>query len=224
MSRHAGVQSTYLRLERIEDDVIQLEGGLHRAVLEVEGIPFDQQSSADQEAVLAGYAAFLNSLTFPMQVLVRIIPADLGPYLTRLERRAARASVALAALAQDHAAFVRRLQRQRTLLERHCYIVVPTGEEARLGWRSWWPFRRRQDRERDAAVARQQLALRCDEIVRELGRCGLEVRRLHDTELAELSYACWCPDLARTQRLRRDLADYTALVVGAARSAARGKS
>ena len=28
-------------------------------------------------------------------------------------------------------------------------------------------------------------------------------------------HACWCPELARTQRLRRELAEYTALVVQA---------
>ena len=42
---------------------------------------------------------------------------------------------------------------------------------------------------------------------------GLTVRRLGDTELAQLTYACWCPDLARVQRLQRRLTEYTALVV-----------
>ena len=222
MSRRAGVQTAYLRLESIEDAVITLESGHRRAVLEVEGIPFDHQGSAEQESALAGYAAFLNSLTFPVQILVRAVPADLGAYLDRLERQASHETGSeLAALARDHAGFVRRLQRQRTLLERRCYVIVPGEEGTRTGWRSWWwwpfPIGRAQDRGRGQAVAREQLALRCAAIVRELGRCGLEVRRLQDTELAQLCYACWCPDLSRSQRLRRDLADYTDLVVSAAR-------
>jgi hypothetical protein len=34
-------------------------------------------------------------------------------------------------------------------------------------------------------------------------------------ELAQLYHACWCPELARAQRVRRALAEYTALVVQA---------
>ena len=36
-----------------------------------------------------------------------------------------------------------------------------------------------------------------------------------ETELAQLFYACWCPELARLQRLGRELADYSAAVVQA---------
>jgi hypothetical protein len=55
--------------------------------------------------------------------------------------------------------------------------------------------------------------VRCDHVTRELGRCGVAARRLGDADLAELLYGCWCPELARVQRLRRTLADYTTLVV-----------
>ena len=43
---------------------------------------------AKQEAVLAGYAQFLNSLTFPFQLLVRVEPVDLSWYVARIEERA----------------------------------------------------------------------------------------------------------------------------------------
>lgn len=225
MNRRKSVQAAYVRLDRIDHDTVRLEGGACRAVLEVTGIPFDQQGRADQERVLAGYAAFLNSLAFPVQVLVRVTPADLEPYLARLERQAnLHAGNGLAALAQDHAAFLRRLGRQRTLLERRSYLVVPAGEESLGGWRSWWPLRRNHRGGGHTAAAQQQLALRCDEVVREVGRCGLEARRLQDTELAQLWYACWCPDLARTQRLRRDLQDYVTLVVGGPQRRGRTES
>ena len=49
---------------------------------------------------------------------------------------------------------------------------------------------------------------------RGLGRCGLTAWRLDDGELLELFYACWCPELARVQRLRTGPAARAALVVG----------
>jgi hypothetical protein len=56
---------------------------------------------------------------------------------------------------------------------------------------------------------------RCDVIGRQLGRAGLRAMRLDDLGLAQLYHTNWSPEVARAQRLRRELADYTALVVGA---------
>ena len=75
-----------------------------------------------------------------------------------------------------------------------------------------------EEADASALAATRQLAARCDEMTRQLTRCGLAARRLDDAELAALFYACWCPDLARVQRLRDDLREYT--VVAAARSVA----
>src|SRR5438128_1553030 len=59
------------------------------AVVEVTG---SQQSlakvdDAKQEELLAAYSQFLNSLTFPLQLVVQVHPVDLGWYVTRVEER-----------------------------------------------------------------------------------------------------------------------------------------
>lgn len=214
MSRRASIQTARLSLEAIEEGVVRLAGGHYRAVLEVGGLNFGLQGEAEQEAVVAGYAAFLNSLSFPVQVLVRVQPIDIDGYIEQLERRARHELPDdLAGLARDHVAFVRRLARNRTLLERRFYLVVP-AQDAAPSARRGWPFGRRAAGP-DWPAARKQLTFRCEEVERQLGRCGLAVRRLGSEELAQLYYACWCPELSRVQRLRRELAEYTALVVQA---------
>lgn len=212
MRRHASVQSAHIGLEAIEASIVRLKDGQYRAILEVSSVNFGLTGEVEQEAIIAGYAAMLNSLTFPVQMVVRVLPVDLDSYLTQMERQAQEGlSEALAALARDHETFLRRLARHRTLLERRFYLVVPTqltedGKPAR------WPFKRTLVQSDEGAL-RRQLTFRCDELSRQLGRCGLAARRLGDVELAQLYHASWCPDLARTQRLQRHLADYTALVI-----------
>jgi hypothetical protein len=214
MSRRASVQEVHLGLEDVGEGVVRLRGGRYRAVLEVGAVNLGLQGEGEQEALLTGYAAFLNGLTFPVQVLVRVLPIDVEGYLGELERRARQdLPEELSALARDHVTFVRRLARNRTLLERRFYLVVP-AEGAATRARRGWPFGRGAAGP-DAAAARKQLTFRCEEVERQLGRCGLAVRRLDDVELAQLYYACWCPELARVQRLRRALDEYTALVVRA---------
>jgi hypothetical protein len=46
---------------------------------------------------------------------------------------------------------------------------------------------------------------------------------LDDLGLAQLYHTNWAPEMARAQRLRRELADYSALVVGADGSRARSR-
>ena len=125
--RFASVQEL-LPLEDIVDGVLCLRGGDYRAVLEAQSVNFALKSEAEQEAIMAGYRAFLNALSYPIQVVVRILPTDVEPYLAALRGRASgRGAEALRRLALDHEAFVRRLARERTLLERRFYVVIPAG-------------------------------------------------------------------------------------------------
>ena len=214
MRRLSAVQTAHLDLEAIDDGVLCLSGERYRAVVEVGAINFGLQGDAERSTIVAGFAAFLNSLTFPIQILVRVVPIDIGAYLDDLERRALQLPSKLADLAFDHAAFLRRLARSRTLLERRFYVVVP-ADPPPLRPRLVWPFRPQDARIPDREAPHKQLTFRCEEVARQLQRCGLSARRLGDVELAQLSYACWCPELSRVQRLRRALDEYVALVVRA---------
>ena len=207
MSRHPGLQMAHLRLESIEDGVASLGDGQYRAVLEVGSVNFALQGETEQEATIAGFAAFLNGLTFPVQVLVRVLPLDLAAYL---EGRARSLPDKLADLALDHATFLRRLAGSRTLLERRFYLVVPAQTEA-MSQRRFTLGRRGADG--DLAATRKQLTFRCEEVARQLGRCGIMVRRMSSVQLAQLLYICWCPELARVQRLGRAIANHQTLVV-----------
>jgi hypothetical protein len=200
----------------------------HCAVLEVAG---SQESlarvdDAKQEELLAAYSQFLNSIAFAFQLVVQVHPVDLAWYVSRVEERARALSPALVAIARDHAAYVQGLTRQRTLLERRIYVVVPwmgtleePGTDSGLRLKRVLPMRRGGgssiDRHFDAERIHRVLGDRCDVIARQLGRAGLRATRLDDLGLAQLYHASWAPEMARAQRLRRELADYSALVVSA---------
>ncbi len=223
MSRLRSVQTAHLGVQGIEDGVLRLTNGQLRAVLEVGSVNFGLKGEVEQEAIVASYAAFLNSLGYPVQILVRVLGIDIEAYLVDLERRLPHTGFdRLAELGRDHIAFLRRLAHRRTLLERRFYLVVPGASPGRRR-RGLWPFgigrhphASPDGRAANGGEALRELNRRCEEITRDLGRAGLSVRRLEGPELAQLLYACWCPDLARIQRFRRDLADYTSLVVHAA--------
>jgi hypothetical protein len=202
--RSYGSVQELLPLEDIHGDILCLRGGEYRAVLEAGSVNFALKSETEQETILAGYRSLLNSLTFPIQILVRIVPTDVERYLAALRCEQA-PSATLARLALDHEAFVRRLARQRTLLERRFYVVVPSGTQPWPGPRSVLPWRTRARTRLDQtlAAATPQLILRCDDLMQRLAGLRVPARRLTGEDLAALCYAMLTSDLARIQPLAR---------------------
>lgn len=184
----AGVQDL-LPLDDIVDGVICLRGGDYRAVLEAGSVNFALKSETEQEAIIAGYRAFLNSLSYPIQVVVRILPTDVESYLAGLrERFGGRGGETLHRLALDHETFVRRLARERTLLERRFYVVVPAkieGTFERRGLR--WPWQVASGNARHSLeAASRQLTFRCYELIQAMASFGVTTRRLGSRELVVL--------------------------------------
>jgi len=217
--RFASVQEVHVRLDDINGGVVRLTTGQLRSVLAVSSVSLGLRGETGQEALLAGYAGFLNTLTYPTQTLIRVLPVDIDGYLARLDRRARfDLPPALAEVAHNTAAYLHRKASQRTLLDRDFYCVVPADAPARqLGW---WPFGRKRrlrlDEEAEEA-ARKQLGFRCEEITRQLARCGLSARQLTGDELLDLFHACFNADVAGLERARLEHGDPTALVVQARR-------
>ncbi len=186
--RLASVQEI-LPLEEIAGDVMSLRGGDYRSVLEASSVHFALKSEPEQEAILAGYRRFLNGLTYPLQVLVRVVPADVEGYLAGLGG-ARRGTETLRRLALDHEAFVRRIARERTLLDRRFFVVVPAGtDEARGRDAPGWllrPGAQSPRQQSDLARARRTLSFRSGEVAQGLGSFGVSTRRLGAGELAAL--------------------------------------
>jgi len=200
-ARHGSVQEM-LPLEEIVEGILCLRGGDYRAVIQAQSINFALKSEEEQEAVMAAYRSFLNSLSHPVQMLVRVLPTNIEPYLkgfrTNVTTRAN--SEAIRRLAIDHELFVRRLARERTLLERRFYLVIPSGHgdgEGHAGVRLPWRRPSRQRNEQQLAVSAAQLDARCHELAQGLTSFGVSSRRLRSEELAELWTACLCSQVSQ---------------------------
>lgn len=184
----AGVQEL-LPLDDIVDGVVCLRGHDYRAVLEAGSVNFALKSETEQEAIMAGYRAFLNALSYPIQVVARILPTDVEGYLAGLrERLGGRGSETLHRLALDHETFVRRLARERTLLERRFFVVVPAGLEGTFERKAIrWPWQVASGNARHTLeAATRQLNFRCYEMIQAMASFGVTTRRLGSRELVSL--------------------------------------
>jgi hypothetical protein len=174
----------------------------YRAILEVSATNYTLTSEEEQELIVAGYRAFLKSLTFPIQILVRSQQLDLRPYVQSvLDSSATMQNGTWRELAQSHAQYVRELAARRTLLEHRFYLIIPsdqvsdTKQHALVGL---LPFGKKDARNRAESLekAQQQLDLRAEVVAQQLASLGLQCRRLTGYELAALYYSCLTPERA----------------------------
>ena len=71
-NKPASASSTqkYVDVDEIRDGVIVLKSGALRSILLVSSLNFDLKSSEEQDAIIGQYQSFLNSLDFPIQIVV----------------------------------------------------------------------------------------------------------------------------------------------------------
>ncbi|MHB1986651.1 MAG: PrgI family protein [Acidimicrobiales bacterium] len=96
-------------------------------------VTFSLRTPVEQEALVAGFARWLNSLAEPAQLVVRAEPVELTVMIDGLlDAAPSLPHPGLEAAARDHARFLTELAASRTLLRREVLVVLrqPAGDRA----------------------------------------------------------------------------------------------
>ncbi|HYM65288.1 MAG TPA: hypothetical protein VES68_02280 [Candidatus Sulfotelmatobacter sp.] len=109
----------------IIDDIVILKGGTACLVVEVQATNFALLSPEEQDVKIYSYAALLNSLSFPIQIVIRSKKLNVSNYLSLLEKEKGLAKNELLAnqigLYKD---FVEQLVKVNTILDKKFYIII----------------------------------------------------------------------------------------------------
>ena len=161
------------------DGVIGLGSAGAAAVAAVSTVNFALRSPEEQDALAAAYGRWLNSLTGPVQILVRAGRADLSGAVAALREAApGLPHPALEQAALEHASFLEGLAADRDVLTRQALLIVrePGHGAGRPGGTS-------------AGRALQ----RAGEAARLLGGADLQVQVLDGGQVTALLAACADP-------------------------------
>ncbi|GAA1122532.1 PrgI family protein [Nocardiopsis composta] len=113
-----------------EDGVIDLAEHGSALILACSTVNFHLRTEQEQAALVNAFGGFLNSLSAPVQVVVRAEAVRLYPLVAALDRAApSLPHPALARAAADHADFLASLAERRDLLYRQVLVVLrePSG-------------------------------------------------------------------------------------------------
>lgn len=209
-------QST-LQLSEVRDGMVIMIDGSFRAVVACKSINFDLMSDREREGVEYSYQNFLNSLNFPIQILIRSQRVDIGPYIDKLvTTRRSQDNMLLGVLMDDYIGFIDALSQEANIMEKSFYIVIPyfpKGDAANLVEQGKGFFGKLFAKPQntithiDAASyqkAKDEIKNRVDSVTAGLFQIGVQSAQLDTKSLGELYYNYYNPDTA----LRQPLADF----------------
>lgn len=116
----------YLPFSAVYDDVIVTKKGQMCQVVMVNSVNFGLKSEEEQNAIIYQYQSFLNSLSFPIQIVMHSKKLDLTNYLKNLEGKIAQEPNELIRYQiQEYVDFVGKLISIANIMDKKFFIIIP---------------------------------------------------------------------------------------------------
>jgi hypothetical protein len=191
----------HLDILDITNNLILLRTGAAAIVLRVNAINFNLLSAEEQEATIYSYAGLLNSLSFPVQILVRSEKKDITDYVTVLKNQESKQlNPVYKERIVQYRNFIEKLVKERNVLDKKFYCIVPFSEyELGLSPNSMNPLAKAPSKlpyEKTYIIqkALNSLEPKRDHLIRQFSHLGLQPKQLTTQELIRLFYHIYNPD------------------------------
>lgn len=210
-----------LLFSELRDNMVVMNDGSFRAVIACKSINFDLMSSKEREGIEYSYQNFLNSLTFPLQILIRSQRVDIGPYLERLANiRRSQENMLLNVLTDDYIDFIDTLSQEANIMDKSFYVIVPywpmgdldtlkRSSKSLFGtiFGGGGPSRSIVVNHATYEKSKDEIKNRVDAVMSGLFQLGIKCVQLNTRELGELYYNFYNPDTA----VREPLGDFESI-------------
>ena len=124
---HSTTQA-FLEVYDITNDMVILKDGTVSVILQIGTMNFSLLAEQEQDAVIFTYGSLLNSLNFPVQINIQSQAKDATKYLRLLDEQIQKAGTQQKAnLIKRYQAFVSELIKERNVLEKKFYVVIPAS-------------------------------------------------------------------------------------------------
>lgn len=212
----------FLEIHDIVNDLLILKDGSTALIITVSAMNFGLLAEEEQDAIIYSYASLLNSLNYPIQIVIKSQTKDVTSYLHLLDNEL---EVATSQVKREwikkYRSFVANLIRERNVLDKKFYVVIPATalEMGLLPPSTVIPGVQQPDLstvEKSVILekAREILEPKRDHLMSQFGRIGLIARQLTTQEIIQLFYLSYNPEAAEGQQIT-DTNSYTTPLVRA---------
>lgn len=212
-----GTTQDHLPIEDVVDGIVVLKDGSCSMVMQLSSVNFDLLSEKEQSALVFAYGGILNSLNFPIQIIIHSTAKDISNYLAYLKSfEDKQANSLLKDRINSYRKFVEEMVQKNDVLSKSFYVAVPFSI-LELGLKSAnknmfsgsLPFLPKPNNTslpfpKDYIIEKAKASLepKRDHIMRLFARLGLEVKPLTTKELIQLFYKIYNEETAPSQRIQ----------------------
>jgi hypothetical protein len=178
-------------------------------VIEVSAVNFWLLSSEEQMSMVYSYASLLNSLSFPLQILILSKKMDISNYLDYLDQKINTTTDQLIKTRlQSYKEFIKNIVKKNTVLEKRFFFVI-SFSPLELGISGT----NTSSLKKDYVLSRAKTSLypKRDHLLRLLAKIGLSGAVLQKQQLVELFYNLYNP--SATGKTLAPIESYTDVVL-----------
>ena len=200
----------YIPISEVKDGILIMKDGTFRGVFMVSSINFALKSEDEQKALIQSYVGFLNSIEFPLQIVVQSRKLQIQPYLDNLiELEKNQENELLKIQTADYRSFVKELVEMGQIMTKKFFVVVPYDPMSNKK-KSFWarlkevitPIGSIRVKEELFQKRKREINLRLRAVSSGLQSMGLNPVQLDTKALIELYYSTYNPDISFSEQLR----------------------
>lgn len=198
----------FVEIAEIRDSTIVLREGQMRGVIAISSANFALKSVEEQEVIIGTYQGILNSLEFPIQILVQSRKLDLTNYLEKLKGiEDTITNDLLRNKMQEYQVYIQELLKEVNIMNKDFYVIVGHDPVALKGGpfsnllKALNPTRVIKQKQEEFINNRKQLMSRVDQVASRFGSLDLKVSLLNTEQLIALMYNSYNPDTLNPIRL-----------------------
>ena len=209
----AASTQSFLEVSEIKEDVIVTRDGGLRAVIAVSSTNFVLKSQDEQKAIISRYQGFLNSLDFPIQILMQSRHLHIHGYLEKLQSlQRQQTNELLRMQTEEYIAYVEKLLEFGNIMNKTFYVIVPffSGVVTKSGMfgklkNMIVPGQKIIASNKKFTEESQQLHERVGRVEAEFSSLGLRTMKLKTSELVELLFNSY--NISTAQQGRVDIGE-----------------
>lgn len=208
----AGSSQKFTEIKEIIDEIVILQGSNACLIIEVQASNFALLSREEQDSKIFAYASLLNSLSFPIQIVIRNKKLDISSYLRLLDQEAQKTSLPHEGVTEEEGQkmvnyirlyrdFVQELVKVNIVLDKKFYLVIPYSY-LEQGARSATGLGQKSDFLTSAKTA---LHGKANSLLDQLGRLNLRSKILQNEELIKVLYSIFNEDIEEVTGLEESV-------------------
>jgi len=188
----------HLSIRDIVDDLVVTTTNSVALVIQTSSVNFDLLSDEEQTSKIMAFAGLLNSLSFPLQVIVRTNRIDITRYIDYLKGETQRPlPPGLKKQLGIYTEFIQRLIVHHEVLDKKFYLIISHHSAGDISN----PVQLAQAQKEDVLFnkkklieqAKAKLYFKRDHLIKQLSRMGLTGYQLTSEQLIDLFYDIYNP-------------------------------